>query len=337
MLSNFTTFRIGGPAKFFTEVGSEEDLLKAIEYAESNNLKFFILGGGSNILVNDKGFDGLIIKFKVQSSKFKIQEQNSQPKAGPPRAEKLLINCWAGDSLSGLVNFATLNSLTGLEWAAGIPGTIGGAIHGNARAFGRSMSDNIINVRVINLAGDSRDKNIKNQRSKIKNCHYDMRISNFNKNECHFGYGESVFKQNNNLIIISANIQLQPGNKEESQRQVREIISKRVSVQPKGFPSAGSFFLNPVVKNKELRKKFEDDKGIKCKDDKLPAGWLIDQAGLRGKKIGGVMISEKHANFVINSCAATAEDVIMLASLIKQQVRDKFGVELQEEVQYVGF
>jgi UDP-N-acetylmuramate dehydrogenase len=130
---------------------------------------------------------------------------------------------------------------------------------------------------------------------------------------------------------------LQTGDKEKIQKEIKETIEKRISVQPQGFSSAGSFFLNPVVTDEKLRQEFEKETGAKCKDNKIPAGWLIDQVGLRGKKIGGAMISEKHANFIVNTGNATAEDVIMLASIIKQKVRTKFGVQLVEEVKFLGF
>ncbi|OGI17647.1 MAG: UDP-N-acetylenolpyruvoylglucosamine reductase [Candidatus Moranbacteria bacterium RIFCSPHIGHO2_02_FULL_40_12b] len=300
-LSNYTTFRIGGPAKFFIEVKNEEELLEALDYAKKNNLDFFILGGGSNLLVSDKGFDGLVIK--MHNSSFLIHNSS--------------LECGAGVPLAKAVRESVNSGLTGLEWAAGIPGTVGGAVRGNAGAFGGNASDVVKKVSVLNTE--------------------ELGIKNYELSDCNFKYRDSVFKQNKNLIILSAVFKLQKGNKEEGRKKIQEIIKKRISVQPQGMPSAGSFFVNPVVNNPKIIEEFEKETGKKSKESKVPAPWLIEQADLKGRQIGGAKVSEKHANYIVNTGNATAEDVIMLASIIKQQVRDKFGVELKEEVQYLGF
>lgn len=301
-LAKYTTFRIGGSARFFAEVENEDDLKEALKYAKKNNLDFFALGGGSNLLVNDKGFGGIAIKMKLNN--FKIDINNNEIETG------------AGAPLAKIVKKAAENNLTGMEWAAGIPGTVGGAVRGNARAFGRDIGMAVESVEAVDINN--------------------MQVNNYSNSVCKFKYFGSMFKKNPNLIIISARIKLEKGDKEKSQREAAEIIKKRISMQPQES-SPGSFFLNPIVSDKNLRSEFEKDTGKIPKDEKLPAGWLIDKVGLLGKKIGGAMVSEKHANFIINTGNATAEDVIMLASYVKQQVRDKFGVELTEEVQYIGF
>jgi len=207
--------------------------------------------------------------------------------------------------------------LSGMEWAAGIPGTLGGAVRGNARAFGDDMASVTESVEFLDVSN--------------------MQIKNFKKEQCEFNYWGSIFKKDPNLIVLSAKIKLQSGNKEEIAQKNREIINKRINAQPQGSPSAGSFFLNPVVTDEKLRKEFEQEKGIKCIDGKIPAGWLIDQIGFRGKKVGGAMISEKHGNFLVNAGGATAEDIIMLSSIIKQKIRQKFNIQLESEVKLVGF
>ncbi len=330
LLSSYTTFRIGGPARFFAEIKSEDELSEALKYAKENNLKFFILGGGSNVLVSDQGYDGIVIKNKLSAFSFQLSACTIKVDAGVPLAK--------------VVSESVNNGLTGMEWAAGIPGTAGGAVRGNAGAFGGSMRNVVENVRVLEIsnfpvspAGRQFPISNKNQNAKCKMQNDDVKIKNFANKKCKFDYRNSIFKKNKNLIILSITIKLQPGNKKEIQNEVKKIIIKRTAKQPKGMASAGSFFMNPAIKNGELKKEFEEDKGIKCKNDKIPAGWLIDRAGLKGKKIGGAMVSEKHTNFIVNTGNATAEDVIMLVSYIKQQVRDKFGVELAEEVQYLGF
>jgi UDP-N-acetylmuramate dehydrogenase len=321
-LAPYTTFKIGGEAKYFVEVSAEEALLEALQYAKENNLEFFILGGGSNVLFSDEGFGGIVIKFKVQSVKLKVEVQNL----------KFLINCWAGDSLANVVKFSVENNLTGLEWAAGIPGTVGGAVRGNAGAFGGCIADSIESVKVIV------NKKIDPSTSPAKAgfSQDDIRVVNYKLSDCKFGYRNSIFKQSSNLIILSCVLKLQRGDGEKVRNRIGEILAKRAENQPKEA-SSGSFFKNPVVKNRNLIEKFENDMKIKSKDNKVPAGWLIGKAGMGGKKIGGAMVSEKHNNFIVNTGNATAKDVITLEGLIKQQVWDKFEIELQEEVRLVGF
>ncbi len=300
-LAPFTTFRIGGPARFFCAVKNEAELLEALDFAKEKDLKIFTLSGGSNVLVSDDGFDGLVIK--IQDTNYKIQGTN--------------LECGAGFSLSKAVKLAAENSLTGLEWAAGIPGTIGGAVRGNAGAFGSDMAKIIENVKAYNISIPAEPKILI-------------------KKDCDFSYRSSIFKENKNLIILSTKLILSRGDEIEIKNKMKGFLEKRIKSQPKGF-SAGSFFQNPVVKNKKLLEQFEKDTGAKAREGKIPAGWLIDEAGFRGKKIGGVMVSEKHANFIINTGNGTAQDVIMLASIIKQKLREKYDVQLKEEVAFVGF
>ncbi|MFZ2226353.1 MAG: UDP-N-acetylmuramate dehydrogenase [Candidatus Moraniibacteriota bacterium] len=295
-LAPFTTFKIGGPASFFVEVKDETELLEALDYAKEKGLEIFMLGGGSNVLFSDNGFDGLVIR---------MQESKED-------------KYWAGNSLAGLVNFFKENSFTGLEWAMGIPGTIGGAVRGNAGAYGGQMADNLESVRALEISAD---------RSNIRE---------YEKKDCEFGYRDSLFKKNKKIIVLSVKLRLERGRKEAIAEKMQETITKRNVVVPKGL-SAGSFFQNPTVENLELRRKFEKDTGAKVQDGKVPAGWLIEEVGFCEKKIGGIVVSGKHANFFINDGTGTAEDVITLSSMIKQKLRKEFDVQIKEEVMYVGF
>ncbi|MFA7466460.1 MAG: UDP-N-acetylmuramate dehydrogenase, partial [Parcubacteria group bacterium] len=274
-LAPYTTFKIGGPAKFFVEAKSESDIADSIDYAKNNNKDFFIFSGGSNLLVSDNGLDGLAIKISNSSIEIKDRE----------------VFCGAGTSLSQLAMETAKNNLGGLEWAAGIPGTVGGAIAGNAGAFGGEISDNLIEVKTLSVE--------------------EGKLMTFEKKDCDFGYRNSLFKKNSGkFILISAVFDLEAGKREESEKKIGDIIKKRKEKQPR-YPSAGSFFKNPVVNKEEIINKFERDTGLKIKDDKIPAGWLIEEVGLKGKKIGGAKVSEKHSNFIINTGNATAEDVII--------------------------
>ena len=300
-----TSFNIGGETRYFVEVMNENELEEALKYALENKIDFFVLGSGSNILISDNGFDGIIIKLKTEDLKLKVNENNS-------------IECFAGESLAKIVNFARDNSLSGLEWAVGIPGTIGGAVRGNAGAFSGDMQNIVDRVECIYT-----DDNLK---KKI-----------FSAKECQFAYRNSLFKKNPDLIIASVIFKLKEGNREEINNKMRNIILQRKEKNPRESKNAGSFFVNPVINNKKLLEEFEKDSGKKNINNIIPAGWLIQEAGLSGKQIGGAAVSEKHANFIVNIGNATAEDVIMLASIIKQKVRTKFGVQLVEEVRLLGF
>jgi len=279
LLAPYTTFKIGGAVKCFCETRDSEEIIAVITMAKKKNLPFFILGGGSNVLVSDKGFDGLVIR--IQNPKSKIQNST--------------IYADAGVLLSNLVADSIKTGLTGLEWAAGIPGTIGGAIRGNAGAFSGSMAEIVKTIKVFDVKS--------------------QKIKTLKNTDFKFGYRDSIFKKNKNLIILSVELELKKGDKEKSKKLIKEYLRKRQATQPLEFMSAGCIFKNPVGQS---------------------AGYLIEQCGLKGKKINGAMISEKHANFIINAGGAKAKDVINLINLCKEKVKEKFGIELQEEIEYVG-
>lgn len=309
VLAQYTTFKIGGPAKYFFVAKSIEEIKKAVEEARQNNISIFILGNGSNILIADEGFDGLVIK--IQSSNLKIESEN----------EKFKIVCDSGILIGKLVNESIKNNLTGLEWMIGIPGTLGGAVVGNAGAFGHLISELIKKVEVLDMD--------------------DLSVKSFENKDCEFGYRESIFKKATKYVILSIELELKKGNKIEIEKAIKEHIVQRQARHPGGFPNAGSFFKNVIIKDNE--KAF--DKIVKMYPDAekfrslgtVPAAWLIEKRELKGVKIGGAMVSDKHANFIVNFNKASARDVLMLASIIKQKIRGSFGIQLQEEVRYVGF
>jgi len=334
-LAPYTTFKIGGPARFFCEAAREEEILEALKFAQEKNVPVFVLGGGSNVLVADRGFNGFVIK--IHNTLYKIHNTK--------------IDCGAGCALAKVVSESVKASLTGLEWAAGIPGTIGGAVRGNAGAYGSSVSEIVESVRYLEIPasqGSTFPLSAKASNSSRSNLSKVPQSQVFSSRDCEFEYRNSIFKQNSNLIILSVILKLKNGNREGSEKKIKEILAKRKEKQPADFPSPGSFFRNPETEDKDLIRQFETDTGKKVTDHvsvykytgnkiKIPAPWLIEEAGLKGKKIGGAMVSEKHANFIVNTGNATAEDVVMLAAIIKTKVRNKFGIQLQEEVQMIGF
>jgi len=305
-LKNYTTFKIGGPAKFFVEVENEKELKEANIWAKENSLPIFILGGGSNLLVSDAGFDGLVIRMNNE----KLKMNNDTVSAG------------AGVNLNSLIDYCLKNNLIGLEGLIGIYGTLGGAVRGNAGAFGSQISDFVKNVFCFDVK--------KNE------------MINLTKEQCQFGYRESIFKNNPNLIIWSVDLKLSVGTGLDlsiAKKKIKEIQEKRWGSQP-AEPSAGCVFKN--IKTSEFENFLKNNPDIKLPEKFLenkviPAAWLIEQSGLKGREVGGVKVSEKHANFIINTGSATAKDVIALINLIKNSVRDKFNLELEEEVEKIGF
>jgi len=279
-LKNYTTLKTGGKARYFFEAETNKDLIKAVKAARDLKIPFFIMGGGSNLLIDDKGYKGLVVKTKNQKAKI----------------EKAGIYADAGAKLSDLAFLSLKKSLTGLEWAAGIPGTIGGAICGNAGwpTEKRSISSVVKSVGVLDAG------------SKLK-------TRKINAKDCNFGYRDSVFKHNKKLIVLGVFLELKKGNKKKIKEGINDILRKRGRKIPVGF-SAGSVFKNPEGRF---------------------AGELIEKCGLKGKKIGGAKISEKHANFIINFDNAKSKDIEALIGLAKKEVKRKFGIILEEEIQYL--
>lgn len=301
-LAPMTTFKIGGPAKYFVQITSKDELVEAVDWAKEKGEKIFFFGGGSNVLVSDNIIDGLVIR--LGNSRAEVKGER--------------IECQSGTPLSQAIILSSGNGLSGLEWAIGIPGTIGGAIRGNAGAYGHSTSEVVETVEIFDFEAG--------------------KFSTFSKNDCAFGYRESVFKKIPKYIIVSATLKLNLSNPETVKATINEIISKRGLNHPK-LPSAGSVFKN--IKIEDLREmnpsiaKMVEKEGV-VKGNMVGVGWLIEILGVKGKTMGGAKVSLEHGNFIVNTGKATASDVVMLISFIKQQMRTKFNIQLSEEIQYFG-
>ena len=304
-LFDYSVFKIGGPARYFAVVKSEDDLVEALKFAGNKNLSIFILGAGSNILVSDKGFDGLVIKMDLQDLHY----------AG---GGKLIVG--SGVSMARVVNESVKSGLSGFEWGIGIPGTIGGSVRGNAGCFGSEMKDAVETVSAVNTK--------------------DFQKSIFTNEECRFRYRDSYFKHSPSFVIVSAVLTLSQGDLLISRKKILEYTTHRSQTQDIGAKSAGCIFKNipwEDVQNKQaLLKEFTDLQQF-LKRPTLPASYLIDQAGLKGKTIGSVYVSPKHANYIVNKGGGKAEEVMMLIALIKERVHTKYNVFLEEEIQLVGF
>lgn len=307
-LAPYTSYKIGGPAQFFLEAESLEQIKQGLKFAQEKNLPYFILGQGSNILVADQGYSGLIIKLQP-SEKLEITKDN-------------LVKARAGMLLAKLVSETVKKGLQGLEWAAGIPGSVGGAIYGNAGAFGRAIADTILEVKTFDLRT--------------------QRVKTYSQKACQFAYRESLFKKQSLLpeVILEAIFKLSPGNPAELKRKVKQILYWRRERQP-SLPSGGSVFKN--IKDRSFIKAFlEEDLAARELythrwQDCIPAAYLIDRAGLRGFRVGRASLAPEHSNFIVNLGGASADEVMILISLIKDRVHRLFGVVLEEEVVLVGF
>ncbi|MFA5053429.1 MAG: UDP-N-acetylmuramate dehydrogenase [Parcubacteria group bacterium] len=304
-LSDYTTYKIGGPARYFAEAKKETDIAEILNEFESRvpNGKVFILGGGANVLFADDGYDGLVLKISL--SEMELTENG--------------IRAGAGTSLKDVVQFALENNLSGMEFIAGCPGSFGGAIRGNAGAFGGEMKDCITSVRSIIINAPKKIIERKNEGNM-------------------FGYRTSIFKTDaKNEIILSGEVRLVLENANSIKERMESNLNYRKEKHPMEWPSAGSTFKNISVQelSEEQKRKWKD----KIKTDPipvLPAAVLISEAGLIGKAIGGAKISEKHPNFFINAGNATAKDVKELIVFVKKTVKEKFKINLKEEIQIVN-
>lgn len=300
LLKNYNTFKIGGQARYFFIAKNKKDIIKAIQASKKLKLPFFILGEGSNLLISDKGFKGLVVK--IRNTEYEIRNT--------------YLYAEAGISFPVLVKATIELGLSGLEWAGGLPGTLGGAISGNAGAFGGEVKDVISEVEALDEKGN---------------------LKTLSRRQCNFSYRSSIFKKNN-WIILSTALKLEKGNKKSVKSIAKNHIHYRKEKHPLEYPNAGSIFKNCDLKKipKKLRASF--NKVIKVDPFPLvPSAYLISEAGLKGLRVGQAQVSTKHPNYIINLDNATAKDVIKLINLIKKKVKDKFGIRLEEEIKLVGF
>ncbi len=303
-LAPLTTFKIGGPAKFFMEIEYAEELSEAVKWAKEAGEKIYILGGGSNLLINDHGINGLVLVLKNDEVK--------------PMGTRL--HCSSGASLAYAISLARRNSLSGLEWAFGIPkATIGGAVRGNAGAFGQKTEDIVETVEAFNMEK--------------------QQYQFFSKNDCRFDYRDSVFKHNPIFIIWGITFKMKEDTQDNINEKINANLKHRDNSQPR-LPSAGSVFKNMSLEYiKEVNEKLAEElvqKG-KTNSDMVGAGALIDMLGFKGRVMGGAKVSLEHANFIVNTGNATARNVIELMTYIHQEVKDRFRVELEPEIEVMGY
>ncbi|MBP3422071.1 MAG: UDP-N-acetylmuramate dehydrogenase [Lachnospiraceae bacterium] len=278
-MAKHTTFRVGGEADFFVEIGSAEELSNIIKYLKQTDHQYFILGNGSNLLVGDKGYEGVILHLGERFSDVSVDGRS--------------ITAKAGALLSVVAKTAAKENLSGMEFASGIPGTIGGAVVMNAGAYDGEMKQIITEVTVMDENGE---------------------IMTLDNETMEFGYRTSIIKSRP-FIVLSAKMTLEKGDAEDIRAKMDDFAERRRSKQPLEFPSAGSTFKRP---------------------EGYFAGKLIMEAGLRGYRIGGAQVAEKHCGFVINMGNATAADISELMEEVTERVEKQFSVTLEPEVIRLG-
>lgn len=304
-LAPYTIYKIGGSARFFVEVTDAQDLREALEFAINKNLAYVILGAGSNVLISDDGFNGLVIRMT----------------GGGIHVEGECITVDAGVMMARAVMESGRARLRGFEWGIGVPGTIGGSIRGNAGCFGGEMKDVIESVEVFDM--DTQE------------------MKHFSHQDCGFGYRNSLFKIHPEWIIVSATLRLEKGNQQIIQQEIGRIAQERIVKQDIGTKSCGCIFKNvrwPPDRS-EIEKHCLQFPELAIFRDRatIPSAFLIDRCGLKGQCVGSICISDKHANFFINSGGGTSNEVIKLIKATKEEVKRKYGIDLEEEIHLIGF
>ena len=278
-MSKHTTFRIGGPADYFVMPKSIEEVRQIVALCKETNMPYYVIGNGSNLLVSDAGYRGVVIQIYKSMSEILV--------------EGTTIKVQAGALLSKIGNVALESGLGGFEFAAGIPGAVGGAVVMNAGAYGGEMKDILRCATVLTTDGE---------------------VRTLYNEELELGYRTSVIAKKN-YVVLGAEFGLQPRDKEEIRSKMDELKVQRVTKQPVEYPSAGSTFKRP---------------------EGYFAGKLIQDAGLRGFRVGGAQVSEKHCGFVINVGDATAAEILELMKQVSDKVMQEFGVVLEPEVKMLG-
>ncbi len=304
-LAPYTIYKIGGLARFFVEITGIEDLCEAAVFAREKGLKHVMLGLGSNVLISDNGFDGLVMR--MTGSGIQIE------------GKRMIVD--AGVMMARAVMESGKAALHGFEWGIGVPGTIGGSIRGNAGCFGGEMKDIVESVEVFNFPTATS---------------YKLQATN-----CSFGYRNSIFKTHPEWIVISTVLQLHIGSRQMIQEEIGRIAQERVIKQDIGTKSCGCIFKNvPLPPDNHRREKLYtqfSELAVFRGRSTIPAAFLIDRCGLKGRCVGSIHISDKHANFFINQGGGRSKDVLALIAVAKEEVKKRYGIDLEEEIHLIGF
>jgi UDP-N-acetylmuramate dehydrogenase len=293
-LSRYTRFGVGGPADLWVESGDAEAFVRALEAARATGLATLVMGGGTNLIAADEGYRGIVLRFT-----------GARMEAGGTR-----VSAEAGAALADLVHFTVARSLAGFETLAGIPGWVGGAVYGNAGAYGHAIGERVAAVRCF----DGRARRV------------------LDREACGFAYRESVFKRCREWVILGVDLELEPGDAEALARRVNEIERLREAKFPASMRCAGSIFKNLLAFGLSV----PVPAGV-VREGKVPAAYFLERAGVKGLRRGAMRVADYHANLVYNEGGGTARDLRALIGEMKARVRASVGLELEEEVQYAGF
>jgi UDP-N-acetylmuramate dehydrogenase len=296
-LASYTRFGIGGPADLFAETRHEQAFIAAAAAARESGADVCVTGGGTNLIVSDRGFRGLVLRFTDDSLA-----------AGGPR-----VTAGAGAVLQDLVDFANHRGLKGLETLAGIPGWVGAAVYGNAGAYGHSISERVAAVRFFDGVG----------------------VRSFDNPECEFRYRESVFKRHKDWVIFQVELSLDPSPAADLEETSASILKVRNEKFPPTMKCAGSIFKNFLLRELPPAVAALVPAAV-VREGKIPAAWFLEQVGAKGMQLGGIHVAAYHANLIYNSGQGTARELCELIAELKRRVRAHFGIEVEEEVQYVG-
>ncbi len=297
-LSRYTRFGIGGPADLYAETADSGAFTAALEAAKASGLPTIVIGDGTNLIVSDAGFRGIVLRYRAASL----------------AAEGNRVTADAGAVLQDLVDFSIARGLKGLETLSGIPGSVGAAIYGNAGAYGHSISERVTAVRF-----------------------YDGRaVCAFDNAQCDFHYRESIFKRRKAWIIFSTELALDFSVAAELRGAADDILRVRNEKFPVTMKCAGSIFKNLMLSELPPQAAAEVPAAA-VREGKVPAAWFLERVGAKGMRRGEIHVADYHANLLYNAGGGTAADLRGLILELKQRVRDRFAIEIEEEVQYIGW
>jgi UDP-N-acetylmuramate dehydrogenase len=297
-LARHTRFGIGGPAKLFCDAPTQDSCVAALKLLKRSGVPHVVIGGGTNLIVADSGFDGIVLRFSGNAI----------------RREGTLLSVEAGAVLQDVVDASIAAGLSGMQTMTGIPGYLGGAVYGNAGAYGQSIHERVAMVHATN--GDW--------------------IKKFSNADCHFKYRESWFKSHKDWLILQTDLRFEEGNAAEMKKAADEIREIRDKKYPPTMKCAGSIFKNLFVASLPPAVQAEIPPKL-VREGKVPSAWFLEQGGVMGLRRGDIQVATYHANLIYNDGAGTAADLVAVVKECKKRVADRFAFELEEEVQYVGF
>jgi UDP-N-acetylmuramate dehydrogenase len=298
LLSQYTRFGIGGPARMFAETADEAAFIETLSVARASGMPYGVIGGGTNLIVADEGFPGIVLRFTAD----RIGGSDN------------LVYADAGASLQALVDHSIERGLAGLHTMTGIPGWVGAAVYGNAGAYGHSISESIRAVRFCDGAS----------------------VRTFSNAECAFAYRESAFKRRKDWVIFSCELELTSGDSFELRRAADGILTIRNEKYPPTMKCAGSIFKNLLMADLAATVRAVIPERV-VREGKVPSAWFLEQVGAKGMRSGDIQVADYHANLIYNAGVGRARELREIIGELKERVRERFGLELEEEVQYVGF